>query len=188
MHRRSIWFMVFIVFVFSAYAVARDDAVAADNATLILYYSMTGKTRIVADELSMRMPQAELVEIKSDVGILKAALWHQPFDLDADIEPLAVDLSRYSRIVLCSPIWIQKISSPARTVITTMPLRGKKIEVFVTCAGHFGESGQEKFKELLSSQGIELLRLAIIKTSKKTEEEIRQQAREQLEGTLKAVE
>ncbi len=117
-----------------------------------MYYSKTGKTQIVAEELKALMPDARVVEIKSDVGIMKAVMWQQLFNRNACNEPIAVDLEKYDRVILCSPIWLQKISSPMRTIINTVPLTGKQVQMFVVCAGHFGEGGQKKLKKQLDFQ------------------------------------
>ena len=162
-------------------------ALAADNSTLIMYYSMSGKTRIVAEELKALMPSADLIEIKSDVGIPTAIFWHLIFDQNATIEPLQVDPERYSKIILCSPVWMQRISSPAKTVINTVQMQGKQMEVFVTCAGHFGEGGQNSVKELLSSKGIKLTGLHIIKTGDQPETGIRNQVREEAKNLCPAL-
>ena len=55
----------------------------AGEETLIMYYSKTGKTRIVAEELKVLIPDARLVEIKSHVGMMKAVFWHQLFSRNA---------------------------------------------------------------------------------------------------------
>jgi len=154
----------------------------AQNQTLILYYSKTGKTEIVADELKALMPDARVVEIKSDIGIMKAVMWHQLFNRNACNESITVDLDKYDRVILCSPIWLQKISSPMRTIINTVPLTGKKVDMFVVCAGHFGEGGQKRLKKQLASNEINLERLFIIKAGGKTDEEIREQVRKQLKN------
>ena len=150
----------------------------AQNQTLIMYYSKTGKTKIVAEELKVLIPAARVVEIKSDVGIMKAVMWQQLFNRNACNEPIAVDLEKYDRVILCSPIWLQKISSPMRTIINTVPMEGKKVNLFVVCAGHFGESGQKKLQKQLASKKIDCESLSIIKSGGKTDEEIRQQVRE----------
>ena len=150
----------------------------AQNQTLIMYYSKTGKTKIVAEELKVLIPDARLVEIKSDVGIMKAVMWQQLFNRNACNEPIAVDLEKYDRVILCSPLWLQKISSPMRTIINTVPMEGKKVNLFVVCAGHFGESGQKKLQKQLASKKIDCESLSIIKAGGKTDEDIRQQVRE----------
>jgi multimeric flavodoxin WrbA len=143
-----------------------------------MYYSKTGKTKIVAEELKVLIPDARVVEIKSDVGIMKAVMWHQLFNRNACNEPIAVNLEKYDRVILCSPIWLQKISSPMRTIIKTVPLESKKVKMFVVCAGHFGEGGQKKLKKQLASKKIDWESLSIIKSGGKTDEDIRQQVRE----------
>ena len=97
----------------AAPAGSTDNATAAGPATLILVYSKTGTSKIVADEVHQLIPGSELVEVKSNVGIMKAMMWHRLFGLGAKIEPVNVDLSQYERVILCSPIWMQAISSPA---------------------------------------------------------------------------
>jgi menaquinone-dependent protoporphyrinogen IX oxidase len=154
----------------------------AQNQTLIMYYSKTGKTKIVVEELKVLIPDARVVEIKSDVGIMKAVMWQQLFNRNACNEPIAVDLEKYDRVILCSPIWLQKISSPMRTIINTVPMEGKKVNLFVVCAGHFGESGQKKLQKQLASKKIDCESLSIIKSGGKTDEDIRQQVREQLKN------
>ena len=154
----------------------------AQNQTLIMYYSKTGKTKIVAEELKVLIPDARVVEIKSDVGIMKAVMWQQLFNRNACNEPIAVDLEKYDRVILCSPIWLQKISSPMRTILNTVPMEGKKVNLFVVCAGHFGEGGQKKLKKQLASKEINLMSLSIIKSGNKTDEDIRKQVQEQLKN------
>ena len=154
----------------------------AQNQTLIMYYSKTGKTQIVADELKALMPDARVVEIKSDVGIMKAVMWQQLFNRNACNEPIAVNLEKYDRVILCSPLWLQKISSPMRTIINTVPMEGKKVKLFVVCAGHFGESGQKKLQKQLASKKIDCESLSIIKSGGKTDEDIRKQVQEQLKN------
>jgi multimeric flavodoxin WrbA len=109
---------------------------------------------------------------------MKAVMWQQLFNRNACNEPIAVDLEKYDRVILCSPLWLQKISSPMRTIINTVPMEGKKVNLFVVCAGHFGESGQKKLQKQLASKKIDLEGLSIIKSGGKTDEDIRQQVRE----------
>jgi menaquinone-dependent protoporphyrinogen IX oxidase len=154
----------------------------AQNQTLIMYYSKTGKTKIVAEELKVLIPDARVVEIKSDVGIMKAVMWQQLFNRNACNEPITVDLEKHDRVILCSPIWLQKISSPMRTIINTVPLAGKNVKLFVVCAGHFGEGGQKKLQKQLASKKIDWESLSIIKSGNKTDEDIRKQVQEQLKN------
>ena len=112
-----------------------------------MYYSKTGKTKIVAEELKVLIPDARVVEIKSDVGIMKAVMWQQLFNRNACNEPIAVDLEKYDRVILCSPLWLQKISSPMRTIINTVPIEGKKVRpVCRMCRAFWREWTEEAAK------------------------------------------
>ncbi|MCP4717327.1 MAG: hypothetical protein GY868_19565 [Deltaproteobacteria bacterium] len=151
---------------------------AADNETLILYFSKTGKTRIVADEVKKQLPDAGFEEITSDVGFMALIFWHQPFGRNAVIEPIKADLSNYSKIILCSPTWLQKLSSPARTALKTLPLQGKQLQAIISYGGHFGDNGKKRIEKITAEQGISLYTISVVKTGGKSEDEIRQQVRD----------
>ncbi len=161
-----------------------DSAVIPDNETLILYYSKMGSTRKVANKIYSLIPEAKLVEIKSGIGLLKAVFWLQPFNRNAKIETINIESDQYKQIILCSPIWLQKIASPARTVINTMPFKDKQMHLFITCGGHFGDGGQKKLQKLVESKGINLMSLSIIKMGGKSEDEINGQTQEALLNVL----
>lgn len=168
------------------FSVTYDNAtdIVSDNETLILYYSKMGSTKKVANKIHALIPDAKLVEIASGIGLMKAAFWLQPFSLNAKIEIIDVDSDQYKQIILCSPIWFQKIASPARTVINTMPFKDKQMHLFITCGGHFGKGGQKKTKKLVESKEINLMSLSIIKTGDKSEDEINSQTQEALSNVL----
>ncbi len=172
MVRKNIVLVVTAVFLLAGTALAGND-------TLILYYSKMGKTRIVADELKVQIPDADLVEIKSDVGLMKGAMWYQLWNKNAEIEPIPVDVAQYDTILICSPIWFQKISSPVRTVLNTMPLENKKVSFFITCGGHFGTGGQERLMSKAAERRMILKGLSVIKTGGKPDDEIRKQVQEE---------
>jgi hypothetical protein len=80
-------------------------------------------------------------------------------------------------VILLSPIWFQKISSPARTVINTLSLQGKELQLIITCGGHFGEEAQEKLKKYAQSKGADVIDFSVVKTGGKKEEELKKMVR-----------
>jgi len=115
----------------------RVAAIAADNATrpLVVYYSRTGKARLAATALKNRLgcDIAEIVS-KRDIGIATITL-DQMFDRDDAQEPFPHDLTRYNPVIIVSPIWFMKLSSPARTFIKHHPdLRGRDVYIITTQA------------------------------------------------------
>ena len=123
------------------------------------------------------MPAAEFKEIKSDEGLMKAAMWNQLFNKDASIAKIDVDMSKYKKVILLSPIWFQKISSPARTVINTLSLQGKELQLIITCGGYFSEEAQEKLKKHAQSKGAEVIDFSVVKTGGKSDEELKKTIR-----------
>jgi flavodoxin len=136
-----------------------------------------GKTKILAEEVRKLLPAAKFEEIKSDEGLMKAAMWNQLFNKDASIAEINVDMSKYERVILLSPIWLQKIASPTRAVINTLPLSGKKIRLVITCGGYFGTEAQEELKKHVESKGAKVAGFFVVKTGGKSDEELKETIR-----------
>lgn len=157
-----------------------------DNSTLILYYSKTGKTRIVAKGLNSLIPGSELVEVKSDVSIPAAIFWYKfPFT-KANIEPLNINFDDYNRIFLCTPVYLQGISPPIKAVIKDIPMKGKKVAVFSICGGFYGSFMHGFVKRSIESKGAEVQGIYVVKVGGKTDEEIEEQTAIHLKTVLSA--
>ena len=108
---------------------------------LVLYYSQTGNTKAVAQEI------ATLLD--ADIDVIEAA---KPYDGDfqATIErcmkehmcailPLNVDIAQYDVIFIGYPVWFGTYAPPVATLLGQVDLSGKKIVPFCT----FGSGGLE---------------------------------------------
>ena len=110
---------------------------------LVLYYSQTGATRTVANELQAQLG-ADIEEIVAT----------QPYDGDfqatiqrcqqekaegklPEIKPIEADLSQYDVIFLGYPVWFGTYAPPVETFINNTDLSGKTIVTFCT----FGSGG-----------------------------------------------
>ena len=113
--------------------------------TLVLYYSQTGTTKEVADELQKQLG----ADIDSIVAVESYG-----YDYDATIErwrkeredsvkvairPLNVNVNDYDTIFLGFPIWGGTFASPVATWLADNKLEGKTIITFAT----FGSGGLE---------------------------------------------
>jgi flavodoxin len=151
---------------------------------VILYYSRSGKTRFVANVLTDQL-SFETEEIKSQavrdgfLGILTCVL-DQFLDRDAQIEQLKKDIRGCNPVIIASPIWIGRLSSPARTCIKQEWMKGKDVYVFLTYNGSLSPEKEDTLKEEITSQGIELKGLYKIITKEKTEHEITREVVTQL--------
>ncbi len=107
---------------------------STDNKTLIIYYSRTGKSSLISKTLQKEL-NAQILEIK-DLEDRSGALGYAGagfdafFDRHTTIEPAKADLSPYSNIIITSPIWNWKLSTPIHTFIESNRFDGKNLVLF----------------------------------------------------------
>jgi flavodoxin len=125
----------------SSTAEKQDDN--QSDKVLVLYYSQTGTTKTVAEELQK--------ELGADIACIEAVNPY-PNDYDAtitrwrqeltdsilpEIKPLDVNLDEYSTIFLGFPVWGGTYALPVATFVSQNALKGKKVVTFAT----FGSGG-----------------------------------------------
>jgi flavodoxin len=110
---------------------------AADTAngkTLIIYYSRTGNSRLISEVLQKEL-NAQVLEIK-DLKDRSGSLGYAGagfdgfFDRHTTIDPTKVDLAPYANIIIVSPIWNWKLSTPIHTFIDNNRLDDKTVVLF----------------------------------------------------------
>jgi flavodoxin len=195
--KKKISFMILLIIFMLSESVFSDNATQqlsqdngtnflTDNSTLILYYSMTGKTKIVAEKLNSQMPGSKLVEVKSDASIPAAIFWYKLPFTKAKTEPLGVNFDDYDQIFLCTPIYMQGISPAIKAVIKDIPMKNKKVSVFTTCGGFYGFLMHGFVKRSIKSKGAEVQGLYVVKVGGKSDEEIENQTATHLKTILDA--
>lgn len=123
-----------------------DDSDKSEGKTLVLYYSQTGATKSVADELQKQLG----CDIDSIVAVnpydgdygQTIARWMQEKNdsVKVDIKPLNVNLDEYDTIFLGFPIWGGTYALPMASFLADNKLDGKNVVTFAT----FGSGGIEK--------------------------------------------
>ena len=113
---------------------------------LFIYYSLTGNGDLVANklkenkyELRKIKPQKELPKSffwMIMVGGFKAMIKYKEKLIDFDN-----DISKYDEIIIGSPIWNGRLSTPVSTALTKLDLSDKKVS-FILYSG----SGEENTK------------------------------------------
>lgn len=173
-------------------------AESVDEKVLLIYYSRSGKSKVVAETLQQHI-NTDILEIterkdrSGTWGFCTAAL-DSMFDRQTTIEPQNPDFSSYSAIVVVTPIWNWKISTPIRTLILKNRFDGKKL-VFYTTANidikkyeKFGDEApfikrllrdylrgkRDAMRSLVSGSGAELTGHYHIATQDLTKEQIKQ--------------
>lgn len=113
--------------------------------TLVLYYSQTGATKAVAEELQSQLGAdiacIEAVEPYDADYAATVARWRQESEegIKAAIQPLTVDLDQYETVFLGFPIWGGTCATPMATFLADNSLAGKMVVTFAT----FGSGGIE---------------------------------------------
>jgi flavodoxin len=156
-----------------------------DYNPLIIYYSRSGTSRIVADTLMEHLacPVENIQSTKNREGFLGVitCVLDQLLNRDDILEPLQKDPKNFNPIILVTPVWIGKLASPSRTCIKQPGFAGKDIYLMLTYNGSLTEEKEKVLREEISAQGITLKGLYKIITKEKTEDGIKEEVRNQLE-------
>ena len=122
---------------------------------LVLYYSQTGTTKAVAEQLQSVLG-ADIAAIEAVVpydGDFGATIERGKKELDEgilpEIKPLGVDVSAYDVIFLGYPIWFGTYAPPVSTVLASGDLSGKKVVPFCTFGSGGLDSSVKDLKEKL---------------------------------------
>jgi flavodoxin len=108
--------------------------------TLVAYYSMSGNTRAIANEISdalgadieeIREPRARRGVAGAVRGLVDAVLRRQPPILPIDHDP-----TRYELLVLGGPVWAGRMAAPVRTFARQHATQTPRIAFFCTEGGH----------------------------------------------------
>lgn len=113
---------------------------------LIVYYSVTGRTRQVA-ELIQKTIGGNLVSIRTKVPYSNELLarWkdgHREVkdEILPELNDFPVDLNQYDVIFLGTPVWWYSVALPMKKFLLTHDLSGKIIYPFVTGEGSAGHA------------------------------------------------
>ena len=164
---------------------AQVTPVSPQEKPLIVYYTLTGKNKIIAEELKKQL-NADIAELKtvserSGIWGFVVSGYENIFDKDADLQPFTADLTDHNPIILCAPIWMQKISSPARVFLKNPALKGKDLYIFASFQGCWGEDKEAELKKDLAAKEFHLKNIYRMVLGKKTDDEIKQEVLKQLE-------
>jgi flavodoxin len=105
--------------------------------TLVVYYSRTGNTRLIAETIAEKL-NADIDEIKDIRGRLGVfgflrsgyeAIVGKP----AEIQPLQKNVEEYSLVIVGSPVWVGRLSSPVRAYLFMCGGKIENIAFFTTC-------------------------------------------------------
>ncbi|MDR1820463.1 MAG: flavodoxin domain-containing protein [Methanobrevibacter sp.] len=143
---------------------------------LIMYYSRTGNTEIVAKTLSLQL-SGDLTKIKDykERSGFKSRITSA---IDAfresktKIFPEEMDLADYDLICVGTPVWTANPTPAIVTAIDTYDFKGKDIILFATMKNMGGNKAIERMKEKFQARGGRILSSFTIKTQDKNTSQI----------------
>jgi flavodoxin len=169
----ALLFCFFGVFCRTGFAQETKTTITASPETgtkpYVVYYSRTGKARMVATALKNQLG-CEMGEIvsHSKKGVFTIML-DQLFNRDDCQEPLAANLKEYNPIIIVTPVWFMRLSSPARKFIKTADLKGKDAYIVTTSGGPMPESRKKAFGEFAAKHGFNVKGVVGLQIGKKTQ-------------------
>jgi flavodoxin len=107
---------------------------------LVVFYSLTGKTRIVAkaiaEEIGATILEVEESRARTPGGMVYltggfAAVANRA----SDIKPVAIDVSQYDRVFVGSPVWASRPAPAINSFIRATDFEGRTVIPFVTLGG-----------------------------------------------------
>ena len=112
---------------------------------LVLYYSQTGNTKAVAEEIATKLG-ADIEEITmidpydpDFQATIDRCMKEREQNIIPDIQPVKADLANYDVVFLGYPVWFGTYAPPVINFLNNADLSGKKIVPFCT----FGSGGLE---------------------------------------------
>ena len=121
---------------------------------LVLYYSQTGVTKTVAEELQTRLgADIEAIQVVNPYdGDFMATIERSREEMESgvypDLAPLQVNVRDYDVIFLGFPVWFGTYAVPIATLLNTTDFSGKKIVPFCT----FGSGGLDSSQRALAER------------------------------------
>jgi flavodoxin len=123
--------------------------------TLIVYYSRSGITRKVAEELrhNLDCDIEELIDKKDrsgSLGYMRSvinALRKSP----ADLEEIKNDPASYDLVIIGTPVWTMKMSTPIRTYIQQNHPKFNNVAFLATAGGNNFEGTFSEMREIIGT-------------------------------------
>ncbi len=140
--------------------------------TIILYYSETKRTEIVAKSLANEL-NSETIKVK-DLKRRGGFLNRFNSSIDAfrekktEIYPDKIDLTNYDLVYIGTPTWANNPTPAIITLIDKLDLKGKDVVLFTTMSNSGGDNTLKRMQEKVKLRGGRVIEGFKIKTKDKS--------------------
>jgi len=156
--------------------------------SLVVYYSLTGKTRLVAQVIAEAL-NATLVEIEERRPIPIPFVYLSGgfaaiTNRGSKINPIDVDLKQYERIFIGSPIWASRPTPAVNSFIYQTNFEGRSVIPFFTMGGDTSANALANITDKMEKSQGEVVGSFAITSHKVSHEEITARAKETIKKYL----
>jgi flavodoxin len=150
--------------------------------SLVVYYSLTGKTKLVAQAIAGAL-SATLVEIEEKRPIPVPFVYlsggfRAVTNRGSRINPLDVDLKQYERIFVGSPVWGSRPTPAVNSFIYQTNFEGRTVIPFFTMGGDSSETALANMTAKIEKRQGKVAGSFAITSYKVSDEEIITRAKE----------
>ena len=154
--------------------------------TLVVYYSLTDKTHIVAQTLAAEL-NADIRRVE-DVTKPSVSFWFYISagfrairGVEAEIRPIDTSFQGYDRVFIGSPVWAGSPSTPINAFIAKADFTGKDVVLFMTMGGDDASGALKKMTERITKKGGTVVSSFAFSSKKATNEELAIKTREMVQ-------
>lgn len=143
-----------IAAVFGGYKVEAQKAV-------VVYYSQTSNTKIVAEEIASRLgaEMEEIIPVEPYDGdfqsTIERCMQEREQNIQPKINPMNINIKDYDIVFIGYPVWFGTFAPPISAFLDQVDLKGKKVVPFCTFGSGGLESSIKKLEE--KNTGAEIL-------------------------------
>jgi len=150
---------------------------------LVVFYSLTGKTRIVARAVAEELG-ATILEVEESRARTPGVLVYLTGGFAAvanrasDIKPIAVDVSQYDRVFVGSPVWASRPAPAINSFIDKTDFEGRAVIPFVTLGGNSPATALTNMTAKIRTRGGDVTGSFAVTTNQVSDEEILARAKD----------
>jgi flavodoxin len=154
--------------------------------SLVVYYSLTGKTRLVAQTIAeaLNARLAEITERRRTPWpfVYMTGGFRAMTNMGSKINPVDVDLKQYERIFIGSPIWASSPVPAVNSFVYRTNFEGRSVIPFFTMGGDNSEKALANVKTKIEKSQGKVAGYFAITSYKMSDEEMRTRAREAIKN------